>query len=231
MTTIYQLMEGQWRMRVMVADDSLLFREGLARLLTERGFDVMGQAGDAAWLASLVRKDPPDVVVVDIRMPPTYTAEGLTVARELRAEHPGLGVLILSQYVETHYAAQLFEEVESCGGGGAGYLLKDRVTRLGDLESGVRRVGAGGLVLDPSVVDRLLRRRRTRDPLGELTDREREVLGLMAEGRTNTAIAKAMSVTVKTIEAHVRNIFDRLDLALTEDDNRRVLAVLAYLRR
>ncbi|MEV0613808.1 response regulator transcription factor [Nonomuraea sp. NPDC050404] len=218
-------------MRVMVADDSLLFREGLARLLTERGFEVTGQAGDAARLAGLVREDPPDVVVVDVRMPPTYTAEGLAVARELRAAHPGLGVLILSQYVETHYAAQLFEEVAAHGGGGAGYLLKDRVIRLGDLESGVRRVGAGGLVLDPSVVDRLLRRRRTRDPLGELTGREREVLGLMAEGRTNAAIAKAMSVTVKTVEAHVRNIFDRLDLALTEDDNRRVLAVLAYLRR
>ncbi|MEV4221504.1 response regulator transcription factor [Nonomuraea sp. NPDC049725] len=216
-------------MRVMVADDCLLFREGLARLLTERGFQVTGQAGDPGWLISLVRQDPPDVVVVDVRMPPTYTAEGLDVARELRDAYPGLGVLVLSQYVETHHAGQLFGE--DGGVGGAGYLLKHRVNRLDDLESGVRRVGAGGLVLDPSVVDRLLRRRRTRDPLDELTGRERQVLGLMAEGRTNAAIAKAMSVTVKTVEAHVRNIFDRLHLALTDDDNRRVLAVLAYLRR
>ncbi|MEV0999718.1 response regulator transcription factor [Nonomuraea sp. NPDC050202] len=228
---IEQLTKGRQPMRVMVADDSLLFREGLARLLTERGFQVTGQAGDAGWLASLVRQDPPDVVVVDVRMPPTYTAEGLSVARELRDAYPGLGVLILSQYVETHYAGQLFEEAGSGGGGGAGYLLKDRVNRLDDLERGVRHVGAGGLVLDPAVVDRLLRRRRTRNPLDELTDRERQVLGLMAEGRTNAAIAKAMSVTVKTVEAHVRNIFDRLHLALTEDDNRRVLAVLAYLQR
>nr|WP_049563871.1 response regulator transcription factor [Nonomuraea sp. SBT364] len=217
-------------MRVMVADDSLLFREGLARLLTERGFQVTGQAGDAGWLATLVRQDPPDVVVVDVRMPPTYTAEGLSVARELRGAYPGLGVLILSQYVETHYAGQLFQEA-GAGGGGAGYLLKDRVNRLDDLENAVRNVGAGGLVLDPSVVDRLLRRRRTRNPLDELTDRERRVLGLMAEGRTNAAIARTMSVTVKTVEAHVRNIFDRLHLAHTEDDNRRVLAVLAYLQR
>ncbi|WP_331459491.1 response regulator transcription factor [Nonomuraea sp. SBT364] len=214
----------------MVADDSLLFREGLARLLTERGFQVTGQAGDAGWLATLVRQDPPDVVVVDVRMPPTYTAEGLSVARELRGAYPGLGVLILSQYVETHYAGQLFQEA-GAGGGGAGYLLKDRVNRLDDLENAVRNVGAGGLVLDPSVVDRLLRRRRTRNPLDELTDRERRVLGLMAEGRTNAAIARTMSVTVKTVEAHVRNIFDRLHLAHTEDDNRRVLAVLAYLQR
>ncbi|MEV4803162.1 response regulator transcription factor [Nonomuraea sp. NPDC049421] len=218
-------------MRVMVADDSLLFREGLARLLTERGFEVTGQARDARWLATLVRQDPPDVVIVDVRMPPTYTSEGLRVARELRSAYPGLGVLILSQYVETHFAGQLLEEAGVNGGGGAGYLLKDRVNRLDDLENGVRNVGAGGLVLDPSVVDRLLRRRRTRDPLDELTDRERQVLGLMAEGRTNAAIARAMSVTVKTVEAHVRSIFDRLHLAHTEDDNRRVLAVLAYLQR
>ncbi|MEU6716738.1 response regulator transcription factor [Nonomuraea sp. NPDC046802] len=226
-----QLMEGRKCMRVMVADDSLLFREGLARLLTERGFDVIGLACDGAWLTSLVRRDPPDVVVVDIRMPPTHTAEGIEVARELRAGHPELGVLVLSQYVETHYAAELFDEMGAADGGGRGYLLKDRVSRLDDLVAGVRRVGEGGLVVDPALVDALMRRRRTRDPVEELTDRERQVLALMAEGRTNTAIAKTMNVTVKTVEAHVRNIFDRLGLALTEDDNRRVLAVLAFLRR
>nr|WP_090932796.1 response regulator transcription factor [Nonomuraea jiangxiensis] len=216
-------------MRVMLADDALLFREGLARLMGEAGFEVTGQCGDAERLLILARSHRPDVAVVDIRMPPTYTSEGLDAARRLRAEHPGLGVLLLSQYVETHHAMTLVRD--ACAAtGGAGYLLKDRVTRLSELAEAVRRVAAGECVVDPGLVSRLVSRPRSSTVLEELTGRESQVLALMAEGRSNSAIARNMGLSHKTVEAYVRNVFDRLGLALSEDDNRRVLAVLAYLR-
>lgn len=213
-------------MRVVVADDSVILREGLVRLLREAGFDVIGQAGDAAELLAQVDAHRPDVAIVDIRMPPTHTDEGLRAARELRARHPRLGVLVLSQHVRAGYAIELL----SHGTQGVGYLLKDRVSDLTELTEAVRRVGEGGSVLDPSVVGQLVKRKRTgEDPVEELTDREREVLGLMAEGRSNKAIADRLFVTEHTVEKHVQNIFAKLDLPATADDHRRVLAVLTFL--
>ncbi|HEU5298304.1 MAG TPA: response regulator transcription factor [bacterium] len=213
-------------MRVVVADDSVILREGLVRLLREAGFDVIGQAGDAAELLAQVDAHRPDVAIVDIRMPPTHTDEGLRAARELRARHPRLGVLVLSQHVRAGYAIELL----SHGTQGIGYLLKDRVSDLTELTEAVRRVGEGGSVLDPSVVGQLVKRKRTgEDPVEELTDREREVLGLMAEGRSNKAIADRLFVTEHTVEKHVQNIFAKLDLPATADDHRRVLAVLTFL--
>jgi len=172
----------------MLADDSVLFREGVARVLAEAGLDVTGQVGDAERLLALVRADPPDVAVVDIRMPPTHTTEGLVAARRLRDEHPSVGVLVLSQFVETHYAMALVEE----RAGGVGYLLKDRVTDIEEFAEAVRRVGGGKSVIDPSVVALLLGRRRTRSPLDDLTEREREILSLIAEGRSNQGICSKL---------------------------------------
>jgi DNA-binding NarL/FixJ family response regulator len=213
-------------MRVMIADDAVLFREGLARVLEAAGIQVAAQVGDAEQLLARVRADPPDTAVVDIRMPPTHTREGLDAALRIHAEHPRVGVLVLSQYVEPHHAVQLLED----GTSGVGYLLKDRVTDVGEVVDAVRRVAGGGSVIDPEVVTQLLGRRRARNPIEELTDREREVLALMAEGRSNQAISQRLFLSPKTVEAHVRSIFTRLDLPATPDDHRRVLAVLAFLR-
>jgi DNA-binding NarL/FixJ family response regulator/class 3 adenylate cyclase len=213
------------RPRVIVADDSTLFREGVARLLAERGFDVVAQAGDADQLLELVETDPPDVVVTDIRMPPTGTNEGLLAAQRIRKEHPEVGVLVLSQYVETRHAIKLLEETPD----GVGYLMKDRVSDLTDFVDAVRRIGRGGSAIDPEVVSSLLGRRRERDVIDELTDREREILGLMAEGRTNQAISERLFLSPKTVETHVGAIFSKLGLLPAADDHRRVLAVLLYL--
>jgi DNA-binding NarL/FixJ family response regulator len=213
-------------MRVVLADDAVLFREGVARLLDDAGFDVTGQAGDAETLLELVRSTGPQVAIVDIRMPPTHTTEGLVAALRIRQEHPGVGVLVLSQYVETHYAVRLLGDAA----GSIGYLLKDRVPDVHEFVDVVRRVGCGGSVVDPHVVSQLLGRRRDPDPLAELTGREREVLALMAEGRSNQAIRQRLFLSPKTVETHVSSIFAKLGLPPTTDSHRRVLAVLAYLR-
>ena len=213
-------------MRVALADDSLLFREGLARLLVEGGFEVAGQACDAEHLLALVDSTAPDVAIVDIRMPPDHRDEGLTAARAIKERHPGVGVLVLSQYVEPHYALALVDDRPR----GAGYLLKDRVEDLDTLAASIRRIGAGEVVIDPTVVAMLVNRARTHDPLDELTAREREVLRLMAEGRSNRAISAQLFLTERTVESHVRSIFMKLNLQPTSDDHRRVLAVLSYLR-
>ncbi len=213
-------------MRVVIADDSVLLREGIARLLEEAGFDVVGQAGNAEELLLKVRSYSPAVALVDIRMPPTHTDEGLRAAHRIRADHPGVGVLVLSQYVEEAYALDLLaQSTESTG-----YLLKDRISDVDSFTDAVRRVANGGSALDPEVVALLLGRRRREDPLSTITPREREVLGLMAEGRSNAAIADAMVVTERAVEKHVTSIFSKLDLVPTVEDHRRVLAVLAYLR-
>jgi DNA-binding NarL/FixJ family response regulator len=213
-------------MRVIVADDAALFREGLARMLTDAGFEVTARLGDARALLDAVDRDPPDAVVVDIRMPPTHTTEGLDAARALAASHPSVGVLVLSAHVEPSFALALIED----GAEGAGYLLKERVADLDELTDAVRRVAAGGLVIDPSVVALLVGRKRARSPLDDLTDREREVLAVMAEGRSNQAICQRLYLSPKTVEAYVRSVFTKLGLHQGADDNRRVLAVLAYLR-
>jgi DNA-binding NarL/FixJ family response regulator len=213
-------------MRVVVADDSVLLREGVVRLLTESGFDVVAQAGDAEDLIRKVRAHKPDVAVVDIRMPPTNTDDGLRAALEIRAELPDTGVLVLSQYVEEGYALDLVGE----SAGGVGYLLKDRVADVERFVDSVRRVADGGSALDPEVVAQLVGRARRDDPLAELTPREREVLELMAEGRSNNAIAEHMVVTERAVEKHVTSIFGKLGLAPAPEDHRRVLAVLAFLR-
>ena len=213
-------------MRVVVADDSVLLREGVVRLLEENGFEVVGQAGDAEDLIRKVRAHKPDVAVVDIRMPPTNTDDGLRAALEIRAELPDTGVLVLSQYVEEGYALDLVGE----SAGGVGYLLKDRVADVERFVDSVRRVADGGSALDPEVVSQLVGRARRDDPLDELTPREREVLGLMAEGRSNNAIAEQLIVTDRAVEKHVTSIFGKLGLPPTQDDHRRVLAVLTYLQ-
>lgn len=212
-------------MRVVVADDSVLLREGVVRLLAEAGMEVVGQAGDAEELLRKVRAHKPDVAVVDVRMPPSHTDEGLRAAREIRAELPEVAVLVLSQYVEVAYARDLLAESAER----LGYLLKDRVTDVDALADAVRRVGGGGSVLDPQVVSEMLGRARRDDPLGELTPREREVLGLMAEGRSNAAIAAELVVTERAVEKHVTNIFGKLELPSSSEDHRRVLAVLRFL--
>ena len=212
--------------RVVIADDSVLLREGVARLLEEYGFEVAGQAGDAEDLLRKVGAHKPDVAVIDVRMPPTHTDEGLRAAHTIRREFPGTGVLVLSQYVEEAYALELLSQsTESTG-----YLLKDRVADVDSFTDAVRRVANGGSALDPEVVALLLGRRRREDPLQSITPREREVLALMAEGRSNAAIAEALVVTERAVEKHVTSIFSKLDLTPTVEDHRRVLAVLAYLK-
>ncbi len=213
-------------MRVVIADDSILLREGVVRLLEEAGFEVVGQAGDAEDLIRKVAAHKPDVAVVDVRMPPTNTDDGLRAAQKIREEHPETGVLVLSQYVEEAYAMELLSESAE----GVGYLLKDRVADLDRFTDSVRRVGQGGSALDPEVVAALLGRRRQEDPLAELTPREREVLGLMAEGRSNHAIAEQLVVTERAVEKHVTSIFGKLRLQPAAEDHRRVLAVLTYMR-
>lgn len=213
-------------MRVVIADDSLLLREGVSRLLREAGIDVVGQAEDADELFLEVADKEPDVVIVDIRMPPTHTDEGLRAARQLRKLYPTLGVLVLSQYVRPSYAFELLADDAS----GMGYLLKDRVSEVHELADAVQRVGEGGSVLDPSVVSQLVGRRRPgNDPIDDLTERERGVLALMAEGRSNRAIAERLFITERTVEKHVKSIMMKLKISATQDDHRRVLAVLAYL--
>jgi DNA-binding NarL/FixJ family response regulator len=213
-------------MRLILADDSVLIREGMARLVTEAGFEVIAQVGDAQRLMEAVRSDPPDVAITDIRMPPTHTNEGLVAALAIRSDHPGVGVLVLSTHIETDYAMKLL------GGGaaGVGYLLKDRVSDLSDFADAIRRVGKGGSVIDPLVVSNLIGRRRARNPLDDLSRRETEVLTLMAEGRSNHAIGERLFLSPKTVEAHVGSIFSKLEFSEAPADNRRVLAVLTYLR-
>jgi len=213
-------------MRVVIADDAVLLREGAARLLEEAGFEVVAQAADADELLRKVRAHKPDVAIIDVRMPPENADDGLRAALTLREELPDVGILLLSQYVEDSYLDQLL----GGGGEGVGYLLKDRVAQIERLSDAVRRVGEGGSVLDPEIVALMLGRRREAGPLDALTDREREVLSLMAEGRTNRAIASELFVSERAVERHVTSIFVKLDLPTTDHDHRRVLAVVAYLR-
>lgn len=212
--------------RVVLAEDSVLLREGVASLLADAGFEIVGQAGTAEQLLLKVRSYNPDVAIVDIRMPPTHTDEGLRAAQEIREQHPGVGVLVLSQYVESGYALELLRTSAE----GVGYLLKDRVSDTREFADAVRRVAGGGSALDPEVVSRLVGRRRGEDPLSKLTPREREVLELIAEGRSNQGIAERLVVTERAVEKHVTSIFGKLGLPAAPADHRRVLAVLAYLR-
>jgi len=214
-------------MRIVIADDAVLLREGAARLLEEAGFEVVAQASDAEDLLRKVRGHEPDVAIIDVRMPPGNEADGLEAALVIRDELPKVGILLLSQYVEDRYLAQLL----GAGAQGVGYLLKDRVAEVERLREAVERVAAGGSVLDPEIVAQMVGRHRDEDPLDALTDREREVLGLMAEGRTNRAIAAELYVSERAIERHITSIFTKLGLPTSEQDHRRVLAVLAYLRR
>jgi DNA-binding NarL/FixJ family response regulator len=213
--------------RVVLAEDSVLLREGVARLLREAGFEVVGQASNADELLLKVRSYSPDVAIVDIRMPPTHTDEGLRAAQEIREKHPSTGVLVLSQYAEPAYAMELLAESAE----GVGYLLKDRVSDVSDFCAAVKRVAEGGSALDPTVVSQLVGRRRRDDPVSELTPRETEVLELMAEGRSNQAIGERLFITPRAVEKHVTSIFGKLGLAAAAEDHRRVLAVLAYLNR
>jgi DNA-binding NarL/FixJ family response regulator/class 3 adenylate cyclase len=214
------------RMRVVLAEDSVLLREGIARLLEDAGFEIVGQAGDAEDLLLDVQDHEPDVAVVDIRMPPTHTDEGVRAARTIREQHPGVGVLVLSQYAEPAYAIELLGESAE----GVGYLLKDRVSDVLDFAAAVRRVGEGGSALDPEVVSQLVGRRRSDDALATLTAREREVLELMAEGRSNEGIAERLVTSEREVEALVASIFGKLKLPPASEEQRRLLAVLAFLR-
>jgi DNA-binding NarL/FixJ family response regulator len=213
-------------MRIVLAEDSVLLREGVARLLEDAGFEVVAQSGTAEDALRHVAMHKPDVAILDIRMPPTHTDEGLRAAQQIRERHPGTGVLVLSQYVEPAYAMELLADSAE----GVGYLLKDRVLDVDGFVSAVRRVGEGGSALDPAVVSELVGRRRKRDPLANLTPREREVLAQMAQGRSNQAIAEKLFITLRAVEKHVTSIFTKLGLPATPEDHRRVLAVLAYLR-
>jgi serine/threonine-protein kinase PknK len=210
--------------RVVVADDDILLREGIASLLSGAGYEVVGQAGDAQALNEQVRERAPDVVVTDIRMPPTHSTEGLESARTIRREFPAIGILLLSAYVEIEEAMDLLENGERIG-----YLLKSRVMNAGDLVDALERIARGGSVVDPALVQELVVQRRRDDPLAELTPREREVLALMAEGRSNSGIAHRLWITEGAVEKHVRSILAKLNLPTLEDDHRRVLAVLTFL--
>jgi DNA-binding NarL/FixJ family response regulator len=212
--------------RVVVAEDSVLLREGPARLLADEGFEVVAAVADAAALRSAMRDHDPEVAVIDVRMPPTNTDEGARAAREINAARPDVGVLLLSQVVEPRHVLELFSERPE----GFGYLLKDRVLEVDDFVEAVRRVARGGTAVDPEVVAQLIGRRRAHEPLADLSPREREVLSLMAEGRSNKAICAKLVLSPKTVETHVNAIFSKLRLAPAPDDHRRVLAVLAYLR-
>jgi DNA-binding NarL/FixJ family response regulator len=216
---------GGERLRVVLAEDSVLLREGLVRLLTDTGLDVVATAGDADTFLSEVARHSPDLVVVDVRMPPTFTDEGVRAALVVRQQYPDVAVLVLSQYVEENYASELLAGRAR----GVGYLLKDRVADVSEFVEALRRVANGGTALDPEVVAQLFARARRDDPLGALTPREQEVLQLMAEGRSNAGIAGALVVTEGAVEKHVSNIFTKLDLPIAENDHRRVLAVLRYL--
>jgi DNA-binding NarL/FixJ family response regulator len=212
--------------RVVVADDVMLTREGIVRLLGDAGIDVVGEAEDAEVLLRLVSLRQPDAAIVDIRMPPTHTDEGLVATQRIRTAHPDVGVLVLSQYVEPSYAMRLLEEHPER----VGYLLKQRIFDVAIIVDALRRIADGETVVDPTIVSRLFGRRRRDDPLADLTQREREVLGLVAEGLSNRAIATRLFVTERTVEAHVKQIFLKLDLDVHPDSHRRVLAVLAYVR-
>ncbi len=213
-------------MRIVIADDEMLLREGLARLLTDAGFEVVAKAKDGDELLRAVRLTSPDVAIVDIKMPPTHSDEGIVAAHEIRASHPDVGVLVLSHYLESSYAMRLLEEHPEH----LGYLLKERVSDIAVLADALRRIAEGECVLDPTIVARLVNRPRAPDPLAELTDREREVLALIAEGRSNKAIGGALFLSTKTVETHIRQIFQKLQLGGSPDSHRRVLAVLAFLR-
>ena len=211
-------------MRIVIAEDGALFREGLTRLLSDAGHEVIAAVGDADALVEAVTNDLPDLAVIDVRMPPTMTNDGARAAQQLRARHPDLPLLLLSQHIETRYS------VELVASGGFGYLLKDRVLRVNDFLDAVERVAAGGSALDPEVVRGLLAPTRLNDPISELTQREREVLALVAEGRSNASIAESLVVAERTVETHMRSIFQRLRIADTGDRHRRVMAVLAFMR-
>ena len=213
-------------MRVILADDSALLREGIARILADAGFEIVGQTSDAEGLVELVQRTACDAVVLDIRMPPTHTDEGIRAAQEIQSIAPDVGILVLSQYLETVYALRLL----SAGARGMGYLLKDRVGSADELSDAIRRVARGESVVDPDVVSRLVYRQRGDSPVDRLTERERRVLGLMAEGRSNKAISERLFLSPKTVEAHVRSIFSKLELEPCQEDHRRVVAVLTYLR-
>jgi DNA-binding NarL/FixJ family response regulator len=210
--------------RVVLADDDYLLREGLSSMLERAGFAIVGQAGDAAELLALVREQRPDVAIVDIRMPPSHTTEGLNAARTIRTEQPEVGILLLSAHAEVEHAMELL-----AGGRAVGYLLKDRVTKLDDFTESLARIAAGGSVVDAGLVRELVESRRADDPLADLTPREREVLEQMAEGRSNAGIARTLWVTEGTVEKHVRSILAKLRLSETQEDHRRVLAVITFL--
>ncbi|MDX6627960.1 MAG: hypothetical protein QOH00_206 [Gaiellales bacterium] len=214
-------------MRVVIADDAPLIRQGIAGLLTQAGLEVVSQVGDARALLASVRDQRPDIAIIDIRMPPTHTDEGLRAAQEIRASYRDTAVVVLSQHLEAEYALRLIEESPE----GVGYLLKERVGRVDQLVDAMQRVGAGECVIDRAVVDELLANRRPADPAADLTPREREILALMAEGRSNHGICAALWLSPKTVEAHIRNLFAKLGITAAAADNRRVLAVLTYLRR
>jgi len=212
-------------LRIVIAEDAAIMRDGLTQTLTRRGHDVVAAVGDAAALLDAVASFKPDVAVIDVRMPPTHTDEGLRAARSIRSEHPGVGVLVFSQYVEARSAAELIAGAP----GGVGYLLKDRVADVGEFIEAIRRVAHGGTVLDPEVITQMLGASRRADSLAALTPREREVLGLIAEGRSNTAIAEALVITGGVVEKHIASIFAKLGLAPSDTDNRRVIAAIKYL--
>jgi DNA-binding NarL/FixJ family response regulator len=213
-------------MHAMIAEDSVLLREGVARLLTEAGIDVVATSHDPQVLLPMMADDPPDVVILDIRLPPTHTDEGIRAALTIRADHPDVGVLVLSQYVEVGLAMRLLEHAADH----VGYLLKDRISDVADFVDAVRRVAAGGSAIDPLIVSALIAKRRLRDPLERLTPREREVLVLMAEGRSNQGIAERMVITVRAVERYVSSVFTKLELPRTGAESKRVLATLLYLR-